>query len=79
MQTPPQPSENEKLTQAKIQGELMREKMKQEGKMAGIQAKTGADMTKIQTDAELSRERNDLKEDLALLNSDIKLAEKAMQ
>ena len=79
MQAPPQPSENEKMTQAKIQGELMREKMKQEGKLADIQAKTGAEMTKIQSQAELSRERNDLKEDLALLNSDIKLAEKAME
>ena len=79
MQAPPQPSENEKITQAKIQGELMREKMKQEGKLADIQAKTGAEMTKIQSQAELSRERNDLKEDLALLNSDIKLAEKAME
>lgn len=79
MQAPPQPSENEKMTQAKIQGELMREKMKQEGKLADIQAKTGAEMTKIQSQAELSRERNDLKEDLALLNSDIKLAEKVME
>ena len=79
MQAPPQPSENEKITQAKIQGELMREKMKQEGKLADIQAKTGAEMTKIQSEAELSRERNDLKEDLALLNSDIKLAEKVME
>jgi len=79
MQAPPQPSENEKVTQAKIQGELMREKMKQEGKLADIQAKTGAEMTKIQSEAELSRERNDLKEDLALLNSDIKLAEKVME
>ena len=79
MQAPPQPSENEKMTQAKIQGELMREKMKQEGKLADIQAKTGAEMTKIQSEAELSRERNDLKEDLALLNSDIKLAEKVME
>ena len=79
MQAPPQPSENEKMTQAKIQGELMREKMKQEGKLADIQAKTGAEMTKIQSEAELSRERNALKEDLALLNSDIKLAEKVME
>jgi hypothetical protein len=79
MQAPPQPSENEKITQAKIQGELMREKMKQEGKLADIQAKTGAEMTKIQSEAELSRERNALKEDLALLNSDIKLAEKVME
>ena len=42
--------------------------MKQEGKLADIQAKTGAEMTKIQSQAELSRERNDLKEDLALLS-----------
>ena len=79
MQAPPQPSENEKITQAKIQGELMREKMKQEGKLADIQAKSGAEMTKIQSEAELSRERNALKEDLALLNTDVKLAEKAME
>jgi len=79
MQAPPQPSENEKITQAKIQGELMREKMKQEGKLADIQAKSGAEMTKIQSQAELSRERNALKEDLALLNTDVKLAEKAME
>ena len=79
MQAPPQPSENEKVTQAKIQGELMREKMKQEGKLADIQAKSGAEMTKIQSQAELSRERNALKEDLALLNTDVKLAEKAME
>jgi hypothetical protein len=79
MQAPPQPSEAEKIAQAKIQGELMREKMKQEGKLADIQAKSGAEMTKIQSEAELSRERNDLKEDLALLNTDVKLAEKAME
>jgi hypothetical protein len=36
-------------------------------------------MTKIQSEAELSRERNTLKEDLALLNTDVKLAEKAME
>ena len=77
MQAPPQPSEAEKIAQAKIQGELMREKMK--GKLADIQAKSGAEMTKIQSEAELSRERNDLKEDLALLNTDVKLAEKAME
>ena len=79
MQTPPQPSEAEKIAQARIQGELMREKMKQEGKLADIQAKSGAEMTKIQSEAELSRERNALKEDLALLNTDVKLAEKAME
>jgi len=79
MQAPPQPSEAEKIAQARIQGELMREKMKQEGKLADIQAKSGAEMTKIQSEAELSRERNDLKEDLALLNTDVKLAEKAME
>ena len=79
MQAPPQPSEAEKIAQAKIQGELMREKMKQEGKLADIQAKSGAEMTKIQSEAELSRERNALKEDLALLNTDVKLAEKAME
>ena len=79
MQAPPQPSENEKITQAKIQGELMREKMKQEGKLADIQAKSGAEMTKIQSQAELSRQRYALKEDLALLNTDVKLAEKAME
>ena len=79
MQAPPQPSEAEKIAQAKIQGELMREKMKQEGKLADIQAKSGAEMTKIQSEAELSRERNTLKEDLALLNTDVKLAEKAME
>ena len=79
MQAPPQPSEAEKIAQAKIQGELMREKMKQDGKLADIQAKSGAEMTKIQSEAELSRERNALKEDLALLNTDVKLAEKAME
>ena len=79
MQAPPQPSEAEKIAQAKIQGELMREKMKQDGKLADIQAKSGAEMTKIQSEAELSRERNTLKEDLALLNTDVKLAEKAME
>ncbi len=79
MQAPPQPSEAEKIAQARIQGELMREKMKQEGKLADIQAKSGAEMTKIQSEAELSRERNALKEDLALLNTDVKLAEKAME
>ena len=79
MQAPPQPSEAEKIAQAKIQGELMREKMKQEGKLADIQAKSSAEMTKIQSEAELSRERNALKEDLALLNTDVKLAEKAME
>mgnify|MGYP005991075851 FL=1 len=79
MQAPPQPSEAEKIAQAKIQGELMREKMKQEGKLADIQAKSVAEMTKIQSEAELSRERNTLKEDLALLNTDVKLAEKAME
>ena len=79
MQAPPQPSEGEKIAQLKAQAELQREKMKQEGKLADIQAKSGAEMTKIQSEAELSRERNALKEDLALLNTDVKLAEKAME
>ena len=54
MQAPPQPSEGEKIAQLKAQAELQREKMKQEGKLADIQAKSGAEMTKIQSAAELS-------------------------
>jgi hypothetical protein len=79
MSAPPQPSEAEKIAQLKAEAELQREKMKQDGKLADIRAKTGAEMTKINSEAELSRERNTLKEDLALLNTDVKLAEKAME
>ena len=50
--------------------------MKQQGKLVDIQSKERTEMTKIKSEAELSRERTALKEKLALLDADLKVAEK---
>jgi hypothetical protein len=76
MQAPPQPSPEEIMTKERTQAELMKEQMKQQGKMADIQSKEKAALTKIASEEQQSRERTALKEKLALLDADLKVAEK---
>ena len=76
MQAPPQPSPEEIMTKERTQAELMKEQMKQQGKMADIQSKEKAALTKIASEEQQSKERTALKEKLALLDADLKVAEK---
>ncbi len=76
MQAPPQPSPEEMMTKEKVQAELMKEQMKQQGKMADIQSKERAALTKIASEEQQSRERTEAKERLALMEADLKVAEK---
>ena len=76
MNTPPQPSPEEMMTKEKVQAELMKEQMKQQGKMADIQSKERATLTKIASEEQQSRERTESKERLALMEADLKVAEK---
>ena len=76
MQAPPQPSPEEMMTKEKVQAELMKEQMKQQGKMADIQSKERATLTKIASEEQQSRERTEAKERLALMEADLKVAEK---
>jgi hypothetical protein len=75
-QAPPQPSPEQMMTKERAEAELMKEQMKQQGKLVDIQSKERTEMTKIKSEAELSRERTALKEKLALLDADLKVAEK---
>ena len=53
--------------------------MKQQGKLADIQSKEKMEFAKLQMENLNAEERNKLKEGLALLDADLKVAEKMMQ
>ena len=71
----PQVSPEQQLAQQKIAAELEREKLKQEGKLAGISSRERATAAEIQEKSRASTERVQSKEDLALLEAEMRMAE----
>ena len=76
MQRGPQPSEAERIAQAKMQTELQKEKLKQQGKLADIQSKERTGISKIQSEVESSQARSDAKKELSMMENEIKIADK---
>jgi len=75
LQAGPQPSEAERIAAQKMQTEMAKEELKQQGKLADIQARERASTNKVSTEAQSSQARSDAKKELALLDSDMKIAE----
>ncbi len=74
-----QPTEAERIAAQKMQTEMMKEQLKQQGKLADIQAKERGLANKVASDEASSRARSEAKKDLALLDADLKIAEKLNQ
>ena len=74
-QAGPQPTENERIAAQKMQTEMAKEQLKQQGKLADIQARERATGNKVSTEAQSSQARSNAKKELALLESDMKIAE----
>ena len=74
-QQQPQVSPEERIAQQRIAAELEREKLKQEGKLADINSRERATAAEIQEKSRSSSERVRSKEDLALLEAELKMAE----
>ena len=74
-QAGPQPTENERIAAQKMQTEMAKEQLKQQGKLADIQARERATGNKVATEAQSSQARSNAKKELALLESDMKIAE----
>jgi hypothetical protein len=75
LQAGPQPSEAEKIAMQKMQTEMAKEELKQQGKLADIQARERSSGNKVSTEAQSSVARSEAKKELALLESDMKIAE----
>jgi hypothetical protein len=75
-QQPPQPSPEEQVQQQKIMAELEREKLKQEGKLTDIASRERTEAAKIQEESRASSERVRSKEDLAMLDAELRMAER---
>jgi hypothetical protein len=58
-----------------MQTEMAKEELKQQGKLADIQARERASGNKVATEAQSSQARSNAKKELALLESDMKIAE----
>ena len=76
LQAGPQPSEAERIATQKMQTEMAKEELKQQGKLADIQARERASGNKVMTEAQSSQARSNAKKELALLDADMKIAEK---
>ena len=74
-QQQPQVSPEERIAQQRIAAELEREKLKQEGKLADINSRERATAAEIQEKSRSSSERVRSKEDLAMLEAELKMAE----
>ena len=74
LQAGPQPSENERIAAQKMQTEMAKEELKQQGKLADIQSRERTVGNKTATEAQASQGRMDAKKELALLESDMKIA-----
>ena len=79
LQAGPQPSENERIAMQKMQTELAKERLKQEGKLADIQAKERTSANKVAQETEGSEKRSQAKKEQAILDSDIRTAEKIIE
>lgn len=55
---------------------MAKEELKQQGKLADIQARERTSGNKVMTEAQSSQARANAKKELALLESDMKIAEK---
>ena len=75
-QAGPQPTEGERIAAQKMQTEMAKEQLKQQGKLADIQSRERTVGNKTSTEAQASQGRMDAKKELALLQSDMKIAEK---
>jgi hypothetical protein len=75
-QQPPQPSPEERIAQQRIAAELEREKLKQEGKLADISSRERSKAAEIQEESRASSERVRSKEDLAMLEAELKMMER---
>ena len=75
MQAGPQPTEAERIAMQKMQTEMTKEQLKQQGKLADIQSRERTGVNKVATEAESSEKRSMSKEKLALLESDMRIAE----
>ena len=75
-QAGPQPTEGERIAAQKMQTEMAKEQLKQQGKLADIQSRERTVGNKTSTEAQASQGRMDAKKELALLESDMKIAEK---
>ena len=74
-----QPTEGERIAAQKMQTEMMKEQLKQQGKLADIQSKERSANNKSNTDLAASEGRSQAKKELALLQSDMKIAEKLIE
>ena len=70
-----QVSSEERIAQQRIAAELEREKLKQEGKLADINSRERATAAEIQEKSRASSERVQSKEDLAMLDAELRMAE----
>ena len=70
-----QVSSEERIAQQRITAELEREKLKQEGKLADINSRERATAAEIQEKSRASSERVQSKEDLAMLDAELRMAE----
>jgi hypothetical protein len=74
-QQQPQVSSEERIAQQRIAAELEREKLKQEGKLADISSRERATAAEIQEKNRSSSERVQSKEDLAMLDAELRMVE----
>jgi hypothetical protein len=74
-QQQPQTSPEQQLEQEKIAAEMQREQLKQEGKLADISSRERATAAEIEEKSRASSERVQSKEDLALLEAEMRMAE----
>ena len=70
-----QVSPEERLAQQRIAADLEREKLKQEGKLADISSRERATAAEIREKSRSSSERVQSKEDLAILDAELRIAE----
>tara|TARA_R110000744_G_scaffold24869_3_gene61920 strand:- start:1368 stop:3284 length:1917 start_codon:yes stop_codon:yes gene_type:complete len=74
-QQQPQVSPEERIAEQRIAAELEREKLKQEGKLADINSRERATAAEVQEKSRASSERVQSKEDLAMLEAELRMAE----
>ena len=70
----PQASAEQQMQQEKLQAQLQMEQLKQQGKLADISSREQSESRKVQEESRASSERVQSKEDLAMLEAELKLA-----
>ena len=70
----PQISPEQQMQQEKMQAQMQMEQLRQQGKLADINSKERAETQKVQEEGRASSERVQSKEDLAMLEAELKLA-----